>query len=83
MCGSMVPYMQPNLNATVAANARAEMARRGEKQSDLAHAAGWTKATASRRLSGTSDWTATDLDRIADHFGINVADLLTEVRAAS
>lgn len=69
--------MQPNLNATVAANARAEMARRGEKQADLALAAGWTKATASRRLSGSSDWTATDLDRIADHFGVPVSTLLS------
>ena len=75
----MVPLMQPNLNATVAANARAEMARRGEKQADLALAAGWTKATASRRLNGSSDWTATDLDRIAAHFGIAVADRFHEV----
>lgn len=67
----------PNLNATVAANARAELARRGEKQADLALAAGWTKTTASRRLNGSSDWTATDLDRAAAHFGLPVSDLLT------
>lgn len=75
--------MEPNLNATVAANARAEMARRGERQADLALAVGWTRATASRRLSGSSDWTATDLDRVADHLGIAVTDLLSDIQAAS
>lgn len=75
--------MQPTINAIVAANARAELARRDEKQADLALAAGWTKATASRRLSGNSEWTATDLDRAAAHFGIPVADLLIDSMKAT
>ena len=72
--------MQPTLNETVAANTRAELARRGVKQADLALTVGWTKATASRRLSGSTEWTATDLDRVATFLGLTVADLMTEQR---
>lgn len=64
------------LNAAVAAEIRAILARRGWKQSQLAQRLGVQEMWVSRRLRGINAITVDDLERIADALGIKPANLL-------
>ncbi|MFD5567446.1 helix-turn-helix domain-containing protein [Streptomyces cadmiisoli] len=48
----------------------------GESQTGLAGALGVSQAQVSRRQSGTAAWSLADCDAVAEHYGIDVLDLL-------
>lgn len=60
----------------VAANVRAEMGRRALSQSALAERIGCTQQSLSRRLTGRTSFSVSELDRIADALQVSVKTLL-------
>ncbi|WP_406134596.1 helix-turn-helix domain-containing protein [Streptomyces sp. NBC_01089] len=68
----MLMSTEETLRVTVAAIAH----RTGEQQSVLAAALGLTQSQISRRQRGQAAWTLTDVDRLAEHWGMPVLDLL-------
>ena len=67
-----------NLVDVVASNIRAEAARRGLYQGDIAHALGLQQATISKRWRGGRAWPREDLPTVADVLGVSVAYLVTD-----
>ena len=67
-----------NLVDVVAANIRAEAARRGLYQGDIASALGLQQATISKRWRGGRAWPLEDLPTVADVLGVSVAYLVTD-----
>ena len=72
-----------NLVDIVASNIRAESARRGLVQSDIASALGVQQGTISRRWRGGRAWPLEDLPTVADILGVSVAYLVTDNSGAS
>lgn len=54
------------------ANIRGEMARRGMTQEDVAQAIGCERPLANKKLTGKKDFTVSDLEKIADMFGMTL-----------
>lgn len=50
-------------------NLLAEMARRGDKQKDLAKLIGVATPGISRRLSGQTEWSIGEIEIICEHYG--------------
>ena len=67
-----------NLVDVVASNIRAEAARRGLYQGDIAHALGLQQATISKRWRGGRAWPLEDLPTVAEILGVSVAYLVTD-----
>lgn len=65
----------------VAAEIRAELARRKISGRSLAVQLGWSTTTGHRRLSGTQPLTVEDIARIADFLGVPIGQLLPDVAA--
>jgi transcriptional regulator with XRE-family HTH domain len=61
---------------TVAANVRAEMARRRVTQADLAELLNVSQQAISRRVSGRTAFGLDDLAKLADHFGVPLVALI-------
>lgn len=57
----------------VASNVRAEMARRGRTQSQLANCLGVTRPAVSRRLTGQTEFSAGELIETARFLGVPVS----------
>jgi transcriptional regulator with XRE-family HTH domain len=55
---------------------RAEMARRGATQNEIAKALGITQQSVSRRLKGEVPITVSELKSIADYLGVHASVLL-------
>lgn len=66
---------------TVAANVKAEMARRSHSQNTLAPLVGMRQQALSRRLSGKTAFTIDELATIATALGVSLADLIGGVAA--
>jgi transcriptional regulator with XRE-family HTH domain len=64
------------LHVVVAANIRAEAARRGLNQTDMARLLGVSRMTMSDRNRGRTPWALDDIERVAQLFHIEAADLL-------
>lgn len=54
------------------ANIRGEMARRGMTQEDIAKVIGCERPLANKKLTGKKDFTVSDLEKIADMFGMTL-----------
>ena len=67
----------------VASNIRAESARRGLYQRDIANALGLQQATVSKRWRGGRAWPLEDLQTVAEILGVTVAYLVTDNSGAS
>lgn len=65
----------------VAANVKAEMARRSHSQNTFAPLVGMRQQALSRRLSGKTAFTIDELARIAAALGVPLVDLIAEVAA--
>ena len=57
-------------------NLRGEMARRHKNQADLARAMGCQPQAVSKKFSGESDFTVSDLKNIAGLFGMTLMQLI-------
>ncbi|WP_330302145.1 MULTISPECIES: helix-turn-helix transcriptional regulator [unclassified Streptomyces] len=55
----------------------------GESQTDLAAALGVSQGQVSRRQSGAAAWSLDDCEAVAEHFGIDVLDLMAGPTRAS
>ena len=64
-------------------NVRAEMARHRITQTELAQALELSQSAVSRRLKGESEWTASEVMRLAQLFGIDPGRLFDSVRPAA
>lgn len=67
----------------VAANVRAEMARRSCTQKSLAEQLGRTQQALSRRLSGQVAFTVRELEQISVALGVGLAALIGDEQRAS
>jgi len=65
-----------DIEHAVAANVRAELARRRTRHSDVAAALGITAGTLSRKLTGKVGISLTDLYVIANHLGAKPSEFL-------
>jgi len=70
----------PSLHQRVAANVRAEMARLGVTQTQLAEALHITQQSVSAKRSGKTPFTVNELDIIAPMLQMTVAELITGTR---
>ena len=61
--------------AVVSARLRELLAARGISEVELARRMGFTQSYVSRRMRGEVAWDVDDLNRIAGHLGVPVADL--------
>lgn len=50
-------------------NLAGEMAKNGENQTILAELLGLSKPTISRKLSGQTDWTIGEVEKLCEHYG--------------
>lgn len=65
----------------VARNVRAEMARAGKNQQDIASHLGISQQSVSRRMSGSTPFTIDELAAIAGLLGVRLTELVREVAA--
>ena len=66
---------------TLIANIRAEMARNGKTQTDLAQLLGITRQSVSQRMLGRVDFRVSEVQAIATSLNVTVADLIGEAAA--
>lgn len=66
-----------NTNDIVTEAVRVAMALAQEDQNDLSGVLGVTQGAVSQRLRGRIRWSLADLDKLAGHYGVTVADLVT------
>lgn len=71
------------MQSHVARNVRAEIARRGKRQGDIAKLFGFTRQAMSRRLLGHVDFRIAELQTIADYLGVPVAVLIDDPKTTS
>lgn len=76
-----VPLMTQVPIADVAANVRAEVARRRLRQLDIAEELGLDQRAVSRRLLGQVEFSASELQKMATLLEVSVSRLLGEVSA--
>lgn len=62
----------------VAANIRAEIARRGKNQVDVAEALGITRQAVSNRLLGRVEFRVSEVQAIADYLGVPASVLVDD-----
>lgn len=67
----------------VEANVRAEMARHGKNQTDIAELLDTSRESVRRRLRGHVSFRIDELQKIAVYLGVPVADLIGETAVAS
>jgi transcriptional regulator with XRE-family HTH domain len=67
----------------VAANVRAELARRRIRQIDVAERLGVSRQNVAQRLNGNVDFRVGELIAISDMLGITVVELLGGVKASA
>lgn len=72
----------PSTTDSVSANVRAEMARRGLNQTDVAAILGFSQVSVSARLRGQVAWRVDELRTLANHFGIPTTALLGDDSSA-
>lgn len=68
---------------TIAANVRAEMARRGISTLELSQLTGIARSTLARRLTGRYDLTVGELLTIADAVGVPLSTLIPDLTNAA
>ena len=69
-------FVHTVMQTHVVANIRAELARRGKTQEDLAEALGIARQNISQRLRNRVSFRIEELQAVADFLGIPIADLL-------
>jgi transcriptional regulator with XRE-family HTH domain len=75
--------MQHTLSEYVAREVRAEMARQGVSQRELAERLGFAQSGLSKRLTGQLTFRAEEWERIAEILGVPVTQFLPVPAAAS
>lgn len=76
-------FVVPMQQIDVAANVRAELARRRITQTDVAQRLGVSRQNVAQRLNGSVDFRVGELISVADMLGITIAELLDGVKASA
>lgn len=76
-------FVLPMQQIDVAANVRAELARRRITQTDVAQRLGVSRQNVAQRLNGSVDFRVGELIAVADMLGITIAELLDGVKASA
>ena len=76
-------FVVPMQQIDVAANVRAELARRRITQTDVAQRLGVSRQNVAQRLNGSVDFRVGELIAVADMLGITIAELLDGVKASA
>lgn len=71
------------MQSHVADNVRAELARSGKRQVDLAKFLGFTRQAVSKRLHGHVDFRVTELHAIAEYLGVPISALVNDETKAT
>jgi len=71
-----VTHMTQTLNEEIASTVRDTLHETGVTIANLAAATGISERTLTRRLRGNSDWTTSELARIAQRLGVSVTSLM-------
>ena len=74
------PTQKDRLNEAIAAEVRAQLARRRLSGVRAARALGWTQNYISRRISGAVPFTVADLDALADLLEVPVTTFFPQSR---
>ena len=53
------------------------LAERGVSQAELARVLGCNQATMSRKISGRSEFTVSELNKIKDYFGLSIQEMVS------
>lgn len=69
-------YTSDSLSARVAAEVRAQAARRGLNQTELGRILGLSQPQISGRMRGRMPFRLDEIDLLARHFGIDAAELM-------
>lgn len=72
----------PGQNDPIAEEVRSVVARRRIPQAELAAHLGLSQAGISRRLSGRTEFSGSELARLAEILDVDVADFFTKARSA-
>lgn len=72
----MVTRMAVDIRDTLGANIKAEMARRGATQEQLAELLGVSQGQVSRRLNGEITFNVVEVDQIATWLRVEITDLV-------
>lgn len=75
--------MPPTPSASTGANVRAEMARKGYSQAELARMLGMSQTGISKRLRGETPFDVNELARISAVLGVPLGTLLDGVGSAA
>lgn len=67
----------------VAANVRAELARSGKTQEDIARVLGLTRQSVSLRLLGQVEFRVSEIQLIADYLGVSISTLVGNSKASA
>lgn len=66
-----------NQNTVDTLKIKSLMALKGETQEELADTLGISRSTLNRKLTGKINFTLADLEQLAKHFGVRVAELIS------
>lgn len=66
-----------NQNTVDTLKIKSLMALKGETQEELADTLGISRSTLNRKLTGKINFTLTDLEQLAKHFSVRVAELIS------
>lgn len=75
--------MTQSLTARLAAEVRAETARRGLKHRVIAEAIGISAAQVSQRMNGAIEWRLSELKTVADLLGVPISALIEPASASA
>jgi predicted transcriptional regulator len=70
-------------STTLAATLRAELARAGRTQADIATLLGISQPSVSERMRGNTPWRVTELTAVAEFLNVSVSVLLSETDPAA
>ncbi|WP_373202627.1 helix-turn-helix transcriptional regulator [Mycobacterium marinum] len=71
------------MQSHVAANVRAELARKNKRQEHLADLLGFTRQAVSQRLLGRVDFRVAELQAIADYLEVPISALVGDSKASA
>lgn len=77
------PAFPSPYDAAIASRVDQLLADRGESVLDLAHFTGISLAALYRKLAGGARWSAADVGRIAEHYGVRPGELFGDRAPAS
>lgn len=83
MTNEPISMFGPRLSETATSNIRAEAARVGVTQTDIARALGISQSAISARWNGKTEWSLDDIDTVAILLNLDPLDLLRQAKKSA